>query len=294
MRPTDPGPMATEYRLAPEPVSGDEENTPETATLEAKPVETAAEPAVETEGQPTAPVAQLDRAPAYGAGGRRFESVQARSKEEAERHAAKVDRSPHPNGCWLWTGGLNSKGYGLFWSKAGGRLALAHRVAWEIEHGRRVPRGKMVLHSCDTRACVNPAHLKPGTNADNMQDAAAKGRLRGMVNSATPPKPNPQAVCACGCGETFPAMDAAYRVRRFKHGHHQRVMMTGVVRNPVRGERHGSAKMTEAQARCVMSGLRGGARPRAIAEVVGVSLRSVYDISRGRSWAHLRAEGRAA
>lgn len=38
--------------------------------------------------------------------------------------------------------------------------------------------GLVVMHSCDTPACIEPKHLKLGTVADNNRDMAQKGRCR--------------------------------------------------------------------------------------------------------------------
>lgn len=81
--------------------------------------------------------------------------------------------------CWIWWGTLSSEGYGVVGrgGSANG-MALAHRVSWEIKNGE-IPSGKIIMHSCDNRRCVNPAHLKLGTVKENQRDMAAKGRSPG-------------------------------------------------------------------------------------------------------------------
>lgn len=90
---------------------------------------------------------------------------------ESERFAARVDKS---SDCWMWTGAKTSAGYGNF-TTADRRNVLAHRYAFEQEHGP-IEDGSVVLHKCDTPACVNPNHLRRGTQKDNILDMLGKGR----------------------------------------------------------------------------------------------------------------------
>ena len=75
--------------------------------------------------------------------------------------------------CWLWRKPLNGDGYGYVWD--GGKQQRAHRYSYGFHCGP-VPEGLNVLHTCDRRDCVNPNHLYPGTQKDNVRDAVDRGR----------------------------------------------------------------------------------------------------------------------
>lgn len=84
------------------------------------------------------------------------------TREFFERHILKGD------GCWLWTGALNNKGYGQ-WGQ-NGRTRSAHRVAYEFFVGP-IPEGLTIDHLCRVRRCVRPDHLEPVTSAENTRRA---------------------------------------------------------------------------------------------------------------------------
>lgn len=100
------------------------------------------------------------------------------SGADLARFWAKV-RKDGPGGCWLWTASkMDAYGHGQFTRRVDGKQyhLYAHRVAWELAHGP-IPAGKVICHTCDVAECVNVAHLFLGTQADNLNDARAKGRL---------------------------------------------------------------------------------------------------------------------
>lgn len=83
-----------------------------------------------------------------------------------ERFGAKVDKT---DGCWLWTGGVGTTGYGNFWHD--GHTVLAHRWAYEDAYGPISPR-LTIDHLCRNQLCVNSAHLEAVTQAVNVHRGA--------------------------------------------------------------------------------------------------------------------------
>jgi len=71
------------------------------------------------------------------------------------------------SGCHEWQSTLHWSGYGKFYYH--GNQAQAHRVAYLLFVGA-IPKGKLVLHKCDNRKCVNPDHLYLGNHQQNTAD----------------------------------------------------------------------------------------------------------------------------
>lgn len=93
--------------------------------------------------------------------------------ETLSRFLDKVEVNQE-TGCWIWVASINRHGYGQF--NSNGTMKLAHRVSFE--HFVSNPNGFQVRHKCPcgpNKMCVNPEHLRLGTNDDNVQDRLLSG-----------------------------------------------------------------------------------------------------------------------
>lgn len=82
----------------------------------------------------------------------------------AVRLRAKIG-SPDSNGCMLWLGVKDYKGYGKIIKDK--KLRMAHRLAYEVEIGE-IPKGMVIDHLCRVHACCNTQHMEVVTNHENI------------------------------------------------------------------------------------------------------------------------------
>jgi len=80
--------------------------------------------------------------------------------------------------CWLWTGALGRKGYGLAYAgPALGGNYLAHRVAWALQHGP-IPLRMHVAITCGERRCVRHLQLISSSERISLMNEAGKAGWR--------------------------------------------------------------------------------------------------------------------
>jgi HNH endonuclease len=184
----------------------------------------------------------------------------ARFWSNVDRRGPIPSHCPDLGPCWLWVGGRHYNGYGRFSYDCATRAS--HRVAFLIEHGH-LPM-PCALHKCDNRGCCRPSHLVEGTRAENNADMIAKGRDRkargarsaSRLHQKTRPRgPAHAALCA--------------------------------PKNPVRGARHHSAKIVEADVHLIRRLRARGVGPTVIGRRLQITRQMVWLILTGKNWRHV-------
>lgn len=79
--------------------------------------------------------------------------------------------------CQMYMGTKDAYGYGSVRLSHTEKpyVGKAHRLMYKASHPDWDGSG-VVMHTCDTPACVNPEHLMVGTQRDNLADMRAKSR----------------------------------------------------------------------------------------------------------------------
>jgi hypothetical protein len=166
---------------------------------------------------------------------------EARVRDAPRRFFERVEKT---EACWLWRGPFNPGGYGKFWSRS--KTLGAHRYAYGLLNGP-IPKGLSVLHRCDRPACVNPAHLFLGTDADNVRDKWAKGR--GPSGDRSGSRTHPESIR--------------------------------------RGEDQGGAKLTETDVRTIRTARAAGATCAALGRRFQMTPEGISAVCRRKTWKHV-------
>lgn len=210
-------------------------------------------------------------------------------------------------GCWLWMGDVNKGGYGVVSVKGHGRRTrmFAHRVSWQIHHGKSIPDGLFCCHTCDTPGCVRPDHLFLGTPKENSHDSIRKGRWVNppkMVNEEnwnaklTAAKvreirlaPGQHKEVAAKFGIS-PSQASVIRHRKFwrdlpeEPGEGKWRSLSGAEKWGSPGEKNPKAKLTEVEVRAMRKARGTHAE---VGERFGVSPAQAWGIRTGRYWRHI-------
>lgn len=153
---------------------------------------------------------------------------------------------------------LDNNGYGDVQYRVEGKKVhyRAHRASFELANNCTLQTSDVIMHSCDTPACINPRHLSKGTHADNQHDKVAKNRqAKGTSNG------------------------------RYLHGKYSKF-------DPVRIEPPFESLCRRSLSLEIVKALKsriatGGCKLKDLADEFGIEYQTVRDISAGRTYKNI-------
>jgi len=92
---------------------------------------------------------------------------------------------PDERGCHIWPRNYAHVRIADFRRTGRSPPRRINRLALERKLGRPIRPGLFSLHSCDNAICVNPDHLREGTQKENQQDRAQRNQ-ESYANFRTP------------------------------------------------------------------------------------------------------------
>lgn len=177
-------------------------------------------------------------------------SAKARCKRDTQRFWNRIKKRDATSGCELFVskkGTRLKRGSRVFKHK--GKLWIVSRLAWTLRHGE-IPEGLNICHTCDTPDCTRDDHHFLGTQADNVADAVAKGRVRGATGNANASRKYPE-------------------------------------RRP-RGSQVWRAATTEKEVKQILKRLAKGARQADVARQFGLKKQVIFSIKHRQTWRHVK------
>jgi hypothetical protein len=216
----------------------------------------------------------------------------------------RVDKSPHPKGCWMWAGSKVRSHKGNYGRMGYGRSRPgAHRFSWALHNGP-IPEDMEICHSCDNPLCVNPEHLWLGTHHQNMLDCDVKDRRPpSMTKGNTPNRKltaeqvieisellkqgvtrreigkrygvNPVTITAINLGKSWSHITGAAYDKPI------------CASRPPGAKRHHKAKLTINQVNEIRSRLAQGESSYALAKEYRVSRSTIYSIKTRKQWSSI-------
>lgn len=208
------------------------------------------------------------------------------------RDRVKVDE----NGCWIWQGFKDKRGYGFTRLGNDRKTKSAHRFSYKTFRGE-IPEGLCVCHRCDNPSCINPDHFFLGTHKQNSQDAAQKNRMTHGVRVNTAKLSEQQVLEITrryAAGERTMVLVSEFGVskhairRVLNKGNWRQVDREDVtLRNPRRpGVDNPAAKLDDEKVGQIRA-LQGQSSAASVGRMYGVTGSCVFAIWSRKSWKHV-------